>query len=110
MENSKGPQFFNRHEVMSMETLNEISEIKRAIDDFRLVESDNDLGYESKFGWTFRNWFSGLYDGFDYTHQILNDEAYTLIASEAPELAERINDLLKVIATYPKFDTDVTQH
>jgi len=103
MKSQHNMQYFNRHEVMTMEVLNQVGEIRRAVDDFRFENPH--LGLRSL---GISNFLCGLYDGFDYTDQILKSTDYAVIKEFNPKLAKRIKSLLNVIATYPKSDKDVT--
>ena len=92
-------KYFNRHEVMSMDTLSEIGDIQR---EFYSIEVE-----ASKFSLT--NMLCGLYDGFDYTEKILDNALYKELEEKYPKLALRISKVLLEISTYPKYDHMVTQ-
>lgn len=99
-------KYFNRHASMGMETLKEIGAIQNEFFEEPIYQASKDLEIDL---WGLRNFLCGLYDGYDYTDQIKEDKGYKLIKLIAPEVAERIDKVLKEIEGYEKFDEMATQ-
>lgn len=92
-------KYFNRHTEMSPQTLKTIMEaingvmLSGAPDSFNLV-----------------NMLYGLFDGFDYTAEILSDPLMKSLQKSHIEIYNKISGVCEEIQGYPKFEKDVTSH
>ncbi len=91
-------KYFNRHIHMDSKT-------RRAI-----LESITDLHSIEGSTWNLSNMFYGLFDGFDYSDQILNSKEIFLVQEQNKELYNKILTFVKEVKSYPKENQDVTQH
>ena len=83
-------QYFDRHEHMSSTTRQTILEI---ITDLYQINENTFM---------FQNSFYGLFDGFDYSPQIIKDPLMDSIFTQNIDLFNKIQNVCKEIATYPK--------
>ena len=90
-------QYFDRHEHMSSTTRRTILEI---ITDLYQINENTFM---------FQNSFYGLFDGFDYSPEIIKDPLMDSIFTRNIDLFNKIQNVCKEIATYPKSETHNTQ-
>ena len=90
-------QYFDRHEHMSSTTRKTILEII------------NDLHQINENTFMFQNSFYGLFDGFDYSPKIIKDPLMDSIFTQNIDLFNKIQNVCKDIATYPKSKIHNTQ-
>lgn len=85
-------KYFNRHENMTRETMDLIQMCKSEL--FLIKEVDS-------FG-SISNMLAGLYDGFDYSEDILNDAEMAIIKDKSFLLPYSLEIICKTVAKYPK--------
>jgi hypothetical protein len=83
-------QHFDRHAHMSQETLHEIHQ---CITELMHIESDT---------YNLNNWLFGLFDGFDYTEQIISSPELAEVTHINPALGARISAVCGAVESYPK--------
>jgi len=86
-------KFFNRHENMGLETLQEIGKINNAV---IVIDGIGMMGLS--------NYLFGLYDGYNYTEDIMNHKETKIFKDANPEMYSRLLKVLDEINTYPEVD------
>ena len=81
---------FDRHANMDSETRSEILNCIR------------DLHYVNSKTFNIENMLYGLFDGYDYSNEIIYHPEFTNISLENKELHNRIAQICKLINAYPK--------
>lgn len=84
--------YFNRHENMSIETLQKIGKVI------------NEVQFKQKKSFTFVNYLYGLYDGFNYTNAIKENALYSKVMESDPQTFQVLNEVLDEINQYPQLE------
>ena len=72
---------FDRHKEMSSDTVTEVLQLIKLVEDFKL-----------------QNYLYGLFDGYDYSSEIL-----AFLDYQSKEVKERLERLISTIKSYKKF-------
>jgi hypothetical protein len=82
--------YFNRHHSMDSETTNRIHE---CISNLICMDIDT---------WNLTNWMFGLFDGYNYTDQIIFSHDLAVVTHINPELGAEISSICGIIDRYPR--------
>lgn len=86
---------FNRHECMDAATRELV---------MNCIET---IRYKAGGNFTLENYLYGLFDGFDYSKDIMQMEFVQELKNSNPELYQKLEGLCDTVSKYPKGKTSV---
>ena len=93
-------KYFKRYENMTRETMDLIQMCKSEL---FLIEGVDSFGSIS-------NMLAGLYDGFDYSEDILKDAEMAIIKDKSVLLPYSLEVICKTVAKYPKTNENLARY